>query len=69
MRMGAPRFAASRLACTLLVALVSLLAAAGSASASNCGACGYSVFEKPSCDAQCCFSSSQEQNKALQAGV
>jgi len=55
MRMGAP----------LLVALVSLLAATGSASASYCGACGFSIFQKPSCDAQTCFSPCQEQNKVV----
>src|ERR1700680_1721095 len=55
MRMGAP----------LVVALVSLLAATGSASASHCGACGFSIFQKPSCDAQCCFSANQEQNKVV----
>src|SRR5438128_1212839 len=55
MRMGAP----------LLVALVSLCTAAGTASASNCGASGFSIFRKPSCDAQCCFSSNQEQCKVV----
>src|SRR4029077_10936495 len=61
MRMGAPRFASP-----LLVALVSLLALGTSrASASHCGACGFSIFQKPSCDAQCCFSSNQEQNKVV----
>ena len=51
MRLGAP----------LLVALVGLFGAAGSAAASHCGAATYSCCEQPCCDAQCCFSSCQQQ--------
>ena len=60
MRMGAPRTASA-----LLVALVSLLAATRTASAANCGACGYSNLKSSCCDAQCCFSANQEQNKVV----
>src|SRR5687767_4139038 len=52
MRMGAPLFA-----------LVALFGALQPASASHVGAGRFSIFHKPCCDAQCCFSSCQQQNK------
>src|SRR5262249_41827312 len=51
MRLGAP----------LVVALVALFGAVQSAHANNCGAATYSCCPQPSCDAQCCFSSAQNQ--------
>ena len=54
-----------RMAAPVVVALVSLLMIAGSASAQHCGACGFSIFKKPACDAQSCFSPCQEQNKVV----
>src|SRR5579859_5398335 len=53
MRMGAP----------LWVALVSLWGAAQTASAGICGAGLFSSLKQPCCDAQCCFSSCQEQGR------
>src|SRR5688572_29499126 len=53
MRKGAP----------LLFALVALLGAIQSASASHCGAARFSIFRNANCDAQNCYSSCQEQNR------
>src|ERR1051325_454889 len=53
MRKGAP----------LLFALLVLLSAAQAASASFCGAGRFSIFKNANCDAQCCYSSCQQQNR------
>ena len=51
MRLGAP----------LLAALVGLLGAVQPAAAGDCGAAKYASCPEPCCDAQCCFSSCQQQ--------
>ena len=50
-----------RLMAPLAVALLTLLGSAKPASAQLCGASTYSCCSQPSCDAQCCFSSCQQQ--------
>ena len=53
-----------RLAAPLLVGLVGLCAA-GSASASHCGADCYGCTAQPTCDAQCCFPAQCQQTKVV----
>jgi len=50
-----------RLGVPLLVAVVGLLGAVRPAAASNCGADKYTNCGNPCCEAQCCFSSCQQQ--------
>ena len=52
-----------RNAATLLCAMASLLAVAGGASASHCGAASYSSCCQPASDAQCCYPSAAQQMK------
>src|SRR5882724_4971074 len=53
MRKGAP----------LLIALAALFGAAQVASAQTCGAGRFSSCGNADCDAQCCFSTCQQQNR------
>src|SRR5437763_13052529 len=53
MRLGAP----------LLAAVVGLLGAVQLAAAGDCGATRYASGTQPCCDAQCCFTSCQQQCK------
>ncbi|MSQ96505.1 MAG: hypothetical protein EXR98_18410 [Gemmataceae bacterium] len=47
----------------LLFALAVLLGVAQAASASYCGAARFSILRKADCDAQCCYSTCQQQNR------
>src|SRR5262245_50935478 len=53
MRLGAP----------LAMAVVGLLWAASNSQAAHCGSTGFGVLKRPASDAQCCFSSSQQQTR------
>src|SRR5437016_5473728 len=59
--MRRPSIMRMRLGASLVVALGALLGAVRPAAASHCGAATYSCCQQPSCDAQCCFSSCQQQ--------
>jgi len=52
-----------RLGVPLLAAVAGLLGAVHPAAAANCGACSYSGCAQPTCDAQCCFTSCQQECK------
>src|SRR5262249_56544925 len=49
------------LGASLMVALAGLFGAATTAAASHCGAANYNCCPQPQCDAQCCFSSCQQE--------